>query len=410
MKRWIALLTTFLLLWTALPVAAEGLPERAEDVIARLAGELPLLLGNGAYVDIYTGAWVEDFDPAISALARNTWQQPICTVYLSCDEERLLTETGVGAEAADVMRPYIPQVLVSLVRGNMEHDAMLINTIGQNSDHYVDESMPEGTIVFLRFYADGAPLIGVVTAYRGAVSVSMGVIAGSDGLEQCRTVAEVQAWLDARGMGGILAGEAPVMLPVPAAAVNGDTEPARAADLARLCVAQMAHPLYLMARDPAEVIGYQIKPEEYDTLRLALYTELELRTHGILCYAGSVPLALANDSGAVERRLTQRLTGSCLGMLVSRYGGMKETLAMSVSTVETFYADPAREDGTGVYMFFYEGGGAVMVSVTASNGVVGMSAQLMPLAELARCQSALEASLWFAGKGFPFVCAEVNAE
>lgn len=131
---------------------------------------------------------------------------------------------------------------------------------------------------------------------------------------------------------------------------------------------------------------------------------------GAVCFGGNFPLALVNDNGPVERRLSLSLPTSYMGMLVSSYGGADDVIAMSSSSVEAMYADPERADGTGAYLFLYEGGGAVVVSVLAHNGVVSMNAELMPLEDLAGCQSASEASLWLMHRTIPAVCTEVNVE
>ncbi|MBR3763190.1 MAG: hypothetical protein IKK57_01390 [Clostridia bacterium] len=407
MKRWICVVTALLLMTLAFTAGAETLPL---DVIDRLAGELPQLLGNEAYADIFTGAWTMDFDAAIEALAQNAWQHPSHTVYLGCDDLRLLTELGAPESAVEAMRPYLVTAIVTLVRDDASYDAMLLNRIGQNSDFFVDADMPDGAIVFLRFYEDGPPLIGVAAANNGAVSVSVGVVSGADDLSLCRTASDVQAWLDARGMAYILASETPVMLPVSAVDTAGDAEPARAASLARICAGQMSDAAWLQARGAADAGVNPVDADLYDSLRLAVYMELDLHTQGMVCFGGSVPVALASDDGPVERRLSLNLPNTYMLHLVSNYGGVVEILTMSTSMVETLYADPERADGTGAYLFFYEGGGAAVVNFLARDGVVCMNAMLTPLDGLSGCQSATDVSLWLARRTVPAVCTEVNVE
>ena len=407
MKCWICLLAAIMFAVTAMPVAAaEMLSPEAEVVADRLAAELPLLLSNGAYVDIFTGAWTQDFDPMVTLMAENTWQKPVSTVWLECDEAALLAAMNVTELSAEAMHSYIPDIITRLVSGSMDYETMLLSAIAANADVYTDAEATEGTQVFLRFYEDGLPVICTAEAMDGAVRVSVRPLVRFAELPEHNDAASVQVWLDSQGLSFIRASDVPAMLPASMTPVSGATEAERAAALAQVAAARMADPGFLQAMG-LDALIVPTAPEAYASLRLTVLMQLDLRTQGLMAYANGLIGALRSGDEVVERRLLQGFPGDYMAAIVSLYGAPGDIVAMSGSTVQTIYADPERPDGTLVYLMIYEGGGAVAVSVTAMDGIVCMQAQQLKLKGLTECASALDVSLWMARNALPAVCTEV---
>lgn len=89
----------------------------------------------------------------------------------------------------------------------------------------------------------------------------------------------------------------------------------------------------------------------------------------------------------------ERLRSSLLTALVAMEGGTEPLSAMSSVQAADLYAEAGAE-GEGMYLLLYEDGAPVVVSWTAGEDAVSMSAAFLPLEGLADCQTAWEVQTW----------------
>lgn len=74
---------------------------------------------------------------------------------------------------------------------------------------------------------------------------------------------------------------------------------------------------------------------------------------------------------------------------------------------EMLYAEDA-EDGTGMYLVFYEDAQPLMILSSAENGAVSLRGFFIPSQKLARCTNHGQVALWFMMNGLSMTCAEVT--
>lgn len=438
MKRWICLLTTLMML-LALPGLAEQ-PTMLERADA-LAAELPGFATMELYGVLDGGLFDPGAEEAIAQAAAMTWREPVATVYLSADmEQAIAEERGQGVEVdtdmlafvEPMLAPAIGNAVVASVSGD-SWTAMTLSNVLASDTRYNDPTQPDGAMVFLRFYEDGAPVIFSVNATGGAVVMTccalmeveearavvftqasgVTVIPAEEAgqpLAVCRSAADVQAWLDAGERGFVKASDEPAVLPLAGMTMTGGTLTENVMQLAAETGRRMGVPAMAMQTDVAEINQRlsEWAAVDYAAPCMMLTAQPDLKTFAPMVWGSpAYPLLDAGDERIV-RTLEESLHAQMFFGLVARQRDVQTIAAVSMSSFAGLWADPAMEDGTGMALLLYEDADCAMfVSWSARAGVVTLQSMCLPLPELARCETATEAALFLAGRGMPLKLTEI---
>ena len=412
MKR---LLLIMLALLLAVPAAAEG--TLLEGYAAQLTQEIRLLIADESYVAMYTGGSSEALSRPLKWLSACTWQQPTHDVYLSIDMDVLNAALAVPNEwASESMSTILPEYLPALARYAVapptSPERMIITRIATADVTYIDSAQPDGVMMFIRFYADGHPVMFTVAAQDSAVVLTAEAPVCLIGMPEGQEAEALRKYLEENEMSFVQLQEEPVMLSTGGfPQVQGETLEQRAASLAEEAGCRMADQARraafgLTAAQDSLIAGWA--EADYTAPRLAAIPELDVKTHGAPLWGINAVKVLANEGSPAARQLNGMLYSSYFGALLNRYGGVDTFVAANATTAQAFFADPAQPDGMGAYLLGYEGGHMMLVSWMAENGVVGMNAQYLPLPELAACVDATEMFKWFVMNASPVVCTGVE--
>lgn len=411
MKRIMLLMLALLL---AIPAAAEG--TLLEGYASQLTQDIRLQIADESYVALYTGGFSEPVSRPLQWLSECSWQQPIRDVYLSIDMNALNAALTMPNEwASEGMSMILPEYLPALARyavappTSPEH--MIITRIATADMTYIDPAQPDGVMMFIRFYADGHPALFTVSAKDSAVALKAEVPVCLIGMPEGEEVEALREYLEENGMAFVQLREEPVLLSTGGfPEVQGATLVQRAVSLAEEAGRRMADPsrravFGLTEAQDALIAGWAMA--DYAAPCMMVIPELDVRVHAMTVWGErALPVLAAADSPSA-RRLEEMFPGSWFGALLNRFDTGDGVVAANATTTEAFYADPEQPDGLGVYLLTYAGGRMMMVSWVAENGVVSMSAQYLPLPDLALCMSATDMSMWFMRYAVPVVCTEV---
>lgn len=387
MKKLLVMLLMLALL--AAPAMAET--SLMEEYCQQLNRDVAELSGNTRHLMLSTGGlWL---DEELAALAEAPGERPLADVYLTYDAqavvERMALEGMVSTEQTeDYLRLFMPGLLTTQLLSN-DFSMVTANALSAAA-YYVDPAQPDGAMVFVRFYEEGTPLIFRLLAHDGAVQLT--AIPWLD-WENCVTgasAAEVQAYLDQKGLTGFIASEEPVLLPYFAVGLTGDTMPERAASLVQHmmdCVGQEEFRTILgLYIDTQVQLLNEWTSADYTAPRLMAGAPLSLEEHGFALHGAPVlPLLLEGDSAAV-RKLRLTLAEQAINNTIFSYSAawnphmnIDKTLLCASTAMGTMYPDPDQPDGSGLFVLLYEGDHQVMVGWTASNGVVLLEACYLPV-------------------------------
>ena len=393
----------------ALPAAAET--ALLESHAALLAGEIPQLLGNEAYVRMYIAGPFLQENEALNALAACAWQKPTGDAYLSVDDAAL-ADLLAGGElgVSELPQELLPALLSATVMNLDAYEDFFVSTVSRTGVSYLDAAQPDGVTMFVRFYEDGRPLLFSCTANGGAVLLSAAIVPGMEGVTDA---ASLQAELAERGARFIRVTEAPARMEGGIPVITGLTKPQRAAALAQAAASRMADPayrgLYGMGMSIEETVAAW-STGDYARPCLMVEPALNVRSHGPRIWGADALAVLADAESPAARQLESQICRSWFAALASGAGNNMTAVAAATTALGGFYADPSEPDGSGAYILCYDGGHAMLVCWHAENGVVEMVAEYLPVPELAACRSAQEVSLWMIENASPVVCAGVEID
>lgn len=406
MKRMMTILTA-LLLW-CMPASAQT--PAWELAATQLEQEMALLLEGENYTRLFAGWW-EEFEPWQEKLETYTWQRPTCTVFITCDDAAL---AAVAADAG-VTEPdetLLGEVGAWVVRTICRMGPSVVHSVLTGHVLYIDPSQPDGAMIFLRFYEDGAPILFVTTAQGGAVCMEATVLATDWGLEDFASVSGVQLVLDDSQPGLMVASGERRVIAWPPFTPEGATDAQRSASLAQELMRRMGDPAYWSAYgvwgDYLTVMSAWAKGD-FSAPRMTLKLEVDAATHALAVWGDWGALAMT-ENAAIQRRLSRTLPLAFEDKLVSMSATADEFSAAYMIDASAMYADSAHAEGSDTYLLLYDGGHAVLVNVWSEHGAVQMSARYLPLPELAACQSAAEVSMWLTEAVAPVTCIEVLPE
>lgn len=391
------------------------LPALAEETLlemhaAQLTRDMAQLATDDAYLAMYTGGYFLSGSEKLTRLAACTWCEPVCDVYLSVDEAMM--GDMLAAMGGTLQAEYVLPFIVFAVDPPVDQDALLIRNLAQISVTYIDEAQPDGMMVFVRFYADGLPVLFCLNAQGSAVMLTATPITNVPELPVGEEAQTLQASFNESGM-PLYASEMPQMLLTGSGHVlSGDTMTQRAVSLAQEAGRRMSDPVHRMmfGLTPAqEQLMAEWGNGEFGAPSMILALQLDPRVHGVSVWGMDAVEVLADADSPAARRLAGMVNGSYFGALIARRG-VDMHVAANATTTSTFYADPSQPDGSGAYLLFYEGGRLMLVSWIAENGVVDMGAEYLPIPGLSECTDATEAELWFVQNATPVDLTQVIPE
>lgn len=413
LKKWLMLLTAMLMI---VPACAES--ETWEPCAEQLVQELPLLLRNEAYLQMYSSNADTDSE-VYRRLLECRWTKPVRDVYLRMDAEgvcAMLAEQGtvVATEWMERFLPhYAPTLIQNAVSSLKSAGELSLFYAGQSGSFHVDPAAEDGVVTLLRFYEDGSPLMIGRSASGGAVNVYASVLAYADGLEACTSAADVQAWLDEKGLSMIIASDEPVSMPVDGAPAEAGAMEERVLWCAREMLGRLQDPDF--ARIVVSGDGEIVKRLEawaaadVDALRLMLRAEID-ESVSMQLYGYEGMRILADGSSPAARMLRRQIPGSLTFNLImgrSRTAVHYDLAATSISCFGTMYADPAQPDGMGVYFLLLEDGHSLSVTWHAENGVVFLNAGYLPIPALADVETQKDMTIWLMNSGLLLPCMEI---
>lgn len=448
LKRLLLILLALLL---ALPAVAEE--PLLEQYAAQAAGEFKQLAGTRWYAELYTGVGYgyDRMSDLLAGYAAQGWQNPTHDVYLSVDEDAVMTMliAEAGSELDEATLTYVRQQMPMLISAqlpmiNTSYEALMLGQMMWTNLRYTDPAQPEGLMTFIRFFEDGDPLLYSVNCADGAVALSCCILPeidqaeteqvkiwGSDipdelleqgmfviqdmppeetkpVLAECRNAADVNLWLQHHGVMFVAATEAPILMPAQNVLEKGSTQAETAVILARKAMERIGNlEIMLMMTSDAQIAHGLTEWGEGDFTRPSLMVEVPVsaQTHGTSIWGPSTAKALA--AAAADDPARRMLEMQAPDLLMSSVMNARLRAQVSISSYGGMYADPAQPDGAGMYLLLYEDGYPVAVSWASMNGSAVMQAKIVPLDELAGCRTAAEVSLWFMSQGIPVVCSEI---
>lgn len=400
LKRMLLIALSVLL---ALPAMAEG--ALLEDHAARLAQEIPLLVGNEAYVRMYAGPFWEGDE----ALIAGTWQSPAGDAYLSVDEAALEAMLSAGAlSVSGLPEDLLPSLVSAAVMKLAAYEDFVAVSVGRADAAYLDAAQPDGVMMFVRFYHDGLPLLFSCSANDGAVLLTAAVMPVLAGVTDATSL---QARLAELGASFVVVTQTPAWIVGDVFTdLTGTTMPQRAVALACEAARRMGDPQYrgpYCMGMPIEETVTRWSTGDYTQPRLMVQPALDVRVHGQAVWGMESALVLADAESPAARQLGRMLYGSWFGGLTQ---SATDAIAAASTGVGAFYADPAQPDGNGAYILCYEGGHAMLVHWHAQGGVVELVAEYLPVPGLAACQSAADVSMWLTRNASPVVCSGVEID
>lgn len=408
MRKWLLMLMSLLLL------AAPALAEDAllEDCTVQLAQDLPAIMDNAAYTEIYLPAvFKEAVADQFGQYSAYTWEKPLFDVYLSVDRaalESMLGEQGITVteDTRTRMQQLLPTMMCSLMQTYSDEYDVLLSNLLQCTRFYADPARPDGTMAFIRFFEDGMPLLYLVDAQDGAVLAGVNALLHAEELAACQNAQDVQRWMDANGKKVLVASDEPVLMQLTQAECAGSTMSERALGLVPELLAAMNDEAYsqlLGLGESAPNVLQGWAAGDYARPRLMAQAELNLEAHGAMLLGNNGTLPLADGDSAVARSLRQMLAGTAYSqLLIQQIDDGYQTLSIATSiTAMARYADPQQPDGTGMYILLYDGGHAIWVSWYAENGVVVLNASYLPAEDVAECQSVAELTTKLTALGLP---------
>lgn len=409
-------LMSILLAVLLLPAAAAYAEEASEDVLAQ---EIRRLVDNEDYVSMFS--MMSASDAVLELFAGCSWTQPAAQVYLSGDAEVYAAQSMValGEEspenAVELIQAALPTLITRQVIQPEDYAESIAINVAQSAAFRIDPDQADGSMLYLRFYEDGMPILYCLRASEGAVMITATACVGAEGLGECRSALDVQAWLDANEVIGVTAYDEPVLMANVDHDLEGGTRARSALSLVQTMAIEAADPQYIgltgVQAEEAVALLADWTSGDFTSPRLMAETPLTMAWQGTALFApGVLKIMYAEDDTAL-RCLTRSIgtTAAMHTMLMSlaRSGRMN---AFNIVSVATMYADPAQEDGAGLIVLLFTEGRHAMVSWYAENGVVMLNAFYLPLPELDGVTTAAEVSLWLIGNGLPAQCVETGLE
>lgn len=408
------LMMLLLLLLCAVPAMAEG--SLLEEYAVRLAQELPSIISNEAYVALYTGGFDEESGALIAQHRGYTWTQPTFDLHLTCDLtawEQAAAEQGIVLtdEYEQYAQQFMPSMIYSMLNSTVDQAEVVAGGVMQNALYYADPAQADGTVMFIRFFGDGTPLLYHQSTREGAVLLNAQVLS-ADGLAECRCFADAQSWLETQTGGVVLGHEEPILLPYAGSCAGEGTMPLRVQALALDMMRDMADTSYnAMLIDSEQILALLADwaDGDYSQPRLMACAELDPLVLGTSVWGMDMAGVFRDETSPTARNLRSRLAGS-VTMRLSSVSGVNAIVAHSVSGHGAMYADPQQPDGIGLYILLYEDGNAIAVSYQAENGVVVLSASCLPDSDLKDCSSAADISLHMLKNQLPMTFSEIETE
>ena len=406
LKRRFVVLLAAMVLWCA---PAQALTPTWDLVVAQLEQEMAMLAESRYYLKLIAGVSDGLISDRQADMAGYTWRQPLQTVYIGCDEEFLKLVLGITESelSSTLTGELISALTVSMVRSPKDAGAAILTNAMTTSVMYLDTTQPDGSMIFLRTYADGAPILFTVRAQQGAAIMTACALVDADELTQGDLTENLQARLD-RYPGVALVSAERTVIAWPPFTADGTTAAQRAASLAQEMMRRMADPEYLsvygLPEESQKVVAAWAKGDYADPV-LTLYMgpdSFDLQP----VMDDTMRIAMV-ENRATQRLMMRRMHEAFLNYVVSANITPEMHMAMNTTLTSAMYADLMYPEGSGTYLLFYEGGHAVQVSVWSEHGVVQMTARYLPLPELAACRTAEEASRWLSDALVPVVLTEI---
>lgn len=113
------------------------------------------------------------------------------------------------------------------------------------------------------------------------------------------------------------------------------------------------------------------------------------------------------ESTAMSYILNYAMLYAAMETVVAESAYEEITEVNSQLNCEMLYAEEA-EDGTGMYLVFYDDAEPLLILSSAESGAVSLRAYFVPSEKLARCANHGQVALWFMMYGMPMTCSEVT--
>lgn len=386
MKRLLAMLLTLALL--AAPAAAETELEKYCD---QLAQEVAELAGNTAYVRAMSNG-TSFISASLASSIGTPSQRPLFDIYLSYDPQVMLALMADGGlTVTEGMEEYL-RLLMPMYVGNTLFTQMKVRATAlavTSTVYYVDPAQPDGAMVFIRFYEEGVPLIFRLMAEGGAVQLSATPWLEWEKVDPCSSAADLQAWMNAKGMTGYLASDEAVLMPGFDIELDGETMAQWAASFVRFMMGCMGEAEFRVTLGMSDGEAGKLLDDwtsvDYTAPRLMAAAPLTLEQHGMTLFGTQAAPVILEAESAAARMLRMKLASGAITNTIfmysagwDPYANVSEMLASAATSMGVLYPDPDQPDGSGLFVLLYEGGHQVMVGWTASSGVVMLEACYLP--------------------------------
>lgn len=121
-------------------------------------------------------------------------------------------------------------------------------------------------------------------------------------------------------------------------------------------------------------------------------------------------VAFEAESSAISHLITYTMFYAARESVIGEDDFMNIPRINSLLNGEMIYAEEATEaeNGTGLYIAFYEDAEPLLILASAENGAVSLMAVFLPGERLARCADHGQVAMWFMMNGLAMTCSEVT--
>jgi len=403
-RKLMFLLTVLLCVATA--AAGESL---TEQYAAQLAQEIPQMLSNEVFVDMFTNGSTQ-VEEILAPYRQMTWARPKNDVYLSLDVDAVpvLSEASgmeLPENAAQCVQDYATVLMSHFLADLNDPTEAIAAFLLKNSLFYADPTQPEGMLMFVRLYEDGAPIVFFQRAMNGAVELNASVLVADAPPAECGDVQAFQIWLDTTGREMLIASAEPVVMALSAPELTAGTFHENATRMALALHKRMADADYVrMVSSGDEDVAELMQAWAQDTANMApraIAGTVLMTEHAREIWGQEAASLMAEGNTPEARLFWQMLPTSVTTPMLFRYASdhARAMNARNMFSISAIYADAAQPERTGIYFLVYEEG-AIEVAYFVENGVVVMNAAYLPVKELGEAKTEEELAAFLAENGF----------
>ncbi len=395
-----------LLLCAATAAAGESL---TEQYAAQLAQEIPQMIQNEVYVDMFANDSAQ-LDEILTPFRAMIWAKPAGDVYLSLDVEKVLAQSAAAGmvlpdNAAQCVQDYAAVLMGHFLTNVTDAEKATAAFLLKSSIFYTDPAQPEGMTMFVRLYEDGAPIVFLQRAMNGAVEMSASVLVNDTPPSDCRDAQAFQAWLDATGRDMLIASAEPVIMAHSALELTAGAFHENVTKMALALSKRMADADYIrMVSSGDEDITSLVQAWAQDTASVAprfIVSEALTVEHARKIWWEDAASLMAEGNTPEARLFRQMLPTSVTTPMLFRYAADHAQVmnARNMFNINAIYADAEETERTGIYFLVYEEG-AIEVAYFVENGVVVLNAAYLPVKELGEAKTEEELAAFLALNGF----------